>query len=157
MKFFKANEIAQAAVEIERKGQDFYKTVAAAAENQEARELFTFMAGEELKHEAVFQALQERLGEIELPAHSNIDEYQDYLEALIDSHALFNGGLQAKLASEASDLESAVSIALAFEKDTLLFFIEMKELVPESEKAFVQQCIDEERSHMRMLRRLLKP
>jgi len=156
MKFFKANEVAQAAVEIERKGQAFYRNVANAATAQAARDLFTFMAGEEAKHEAVFQALKNRLGEIEMPAYSNADEYQEYLEALIDSHALFHGGIAERLASEASDMVTAVNIALSFEKDTLLFFLEMKELVPDTEKPLVQQCIEEERSHMRMLRGLLK-
>ncbi|TVM30067.1 ferritin family protein, partial [Oceanidesulfovibrio marinus] len=121
MKFFKANEVAQAAVEIERKGQAFYRNVANAASAQAARDLFTFMAGEEAKHEAIFQALKNRLGEIEMPAYSNANEYQEYLEALIDSHALFSGGIAERLASEASDMVTAVNIALAFEKDTLLF------------------------------------
>ncbi|MFW5733840.1 MAG: ferritin-like domain-containing protein [Oceanidesulfovibrio sp.] len=156
MKFFKANEVAQAAVEIERKGQSFYRNVANATQSDAARELFIFMAGEEAKHEAVFQSLKDRLGEIEMPAYSNASEYQEYLEALIESHALFNGGVAEKLAAEASDLKSAVDIALSFEKDTLLFFMEMKELVPQNERPLVQQCIDEERSHMRMLRGLLK-
>ncbi|TVM28025.1 rubrerythrin, partial [Oceanidesulfovibrio marinus] len=42
---FKANEVAQAAVEIELKGQASYRNVAIAASAQSARDLFTLMAG----------------------------------------------------------------------------------------------------------------
>ncbi len=155
MQFFKANEVAHAAVEIERKGQAFYQRVAAAAQTPEAQKLFQYMVGEEAKHEAIFQALANRLEKIEIPAYSNPEEYEMYLEALINSHALFTGGLAEKLMGDAEDLETAVRMAMAFEKDTLLFFMEMRELVPDSEKEFVTQCIEEERSHLRMLRGLL--
>jgi rubrerythrin len=150
--FFHANEIAKAAVEIERKGYAFYRKVAELAQNDETRQLFEYLAGEEHKHEAIFQSLYDRLGEIELPAWSTQDEYGEYLDALITSHALFTSGLAEKYMSQAQDEDTAIRMAMAFEKDTILFFMEMRELTPDSEKAAVQQCIDEERLHLRRLR-----
>lgn len=153
--FFHSNEIAKAAVEIERKGQAFYHRVAEKAQNDKTRELFEYLAAEEAKHEKIFSELFERLGKIELPAWSTQDEYADYLESLITSHALFTGGLAEKYMSEADDEQTAIRMAMGFEKDTLLFFMEMRELVPDKEKPAVQQCIDEERLHLRRLRTML--
>lgn len=153
--FFRANEIAKAAVEIERKGQDFYRRVAAKAKTDKNRELFEYLAEEETKHEAIFAALMERLGTLELPAWSTQDEYAQYLDALIDSHALFSGGLAEKYMADAEDEETAIRMAMSFEKDTLLFFTEMETLVPQSEKAAVRQCIEEERLHLRRLQAML--
>ncbi len=153
--FFHANEIAKAAVEIEKKGQAFYRTVASKAKTDKTRELFTYLAEEETKHEAIFAALMERLGKIDLPAWSTQDEYSQYLNALIESHALFTGGLAAKYMADAEDEETAIRLAMSFEKDTLLFFVEMEALVPESEKAAVHQCIEEERLHLRRLQAML--
>jgi len=50
----------------------------------------------------------------------------------------------------------AIETAMGFEKDTILFFVEMLEFVPESEKKHVKACIDEERSHLRLLASMLK-
>ncbi len=153
--FFHANEVAKAAVEIERKGYDFYKKVASQAQNAETKEVFEYLAGEEQKHEAIFSSLLERLGKVDLPAWATEAEYGQYLESLIMSHSLFSGGLAEKYMSEAGDEDTAIRMAMGFEKDTILFFKEMKELVPESEKKAVQQCIDEERLHLRRLGAML--
>ncbi len=155
--FFHANEIAKIAVEIERKGRAFYLRVAEMATTERCRELFLFLAEEEGKHEAIFFSLMERLGKIELPAWSSQEEYGSYLQALIESHALFNSGLAEKNMGDAGDEESAIRMAMSFEKDTLLFFIEMESLVPDSEKSAVRQCIEEERLHLRRLREMLNP
>lgn len=153
--FFHANEIAKAAVEIEKKGHAFYRKVASMAKTDKTRELFEYLAAEEQKHEAIFQALMERLGKIELPAWSTQDEYTQYLDALIDSHALFSGGLAEKYMADAEDEEIAIRMAMSFEKDTILFFVEMETLVPESEKNAIRQCIEEERLHLRRLKAML--
>ncbi|BCS89775.1 ferritin-like domain-containing protein [Pseudodesulfovibrio sediminis] len=153
--FFHANEIAKVAVEIERKGRQFYNRAADAAQSEETKDLFRYLAEEETKHEEIFSALLERLGSVELPAWSNEEEYTTYLNALIDSHALFSGGLAEKYMADAADEDTAIRMAMSFEKDTLLFFLEMKELVPESEKDAVQQCADEERNHLRQLKERL--
>lgn len=150
--FFTAGEIAKAAIEIESRGQEFYLRVAAKAKKPETQDFFKFFAGEEAKHRKLFEDLAKRLGPVELPAWSTNEEYAEYLAALLDSHALFSGEYAEKLMSEAEDEAAAVRMAMSFEKDTILFFNEMRELVPDAEKGFVQHCIDEERSHLRQLR-----
>jgi len=152
--FFQAAEIAEAAVNIERQGQTFYLNAAEAAKNPDVKDFFLFFAKEEARHETIFQELKDRLGKIELPAWSTTEEYGMYLKALIDSHAIFSPELQKRLADASSENE-AIRLAMGFEKDTILFFMEMRELVPDSEKRFVLQCIDEERSHLRQLSRML--
>jgi len=152
--FFQAAEIAEAAVNIEQQGQAFYKQAADAAGNPDVKDFFTFFATEEAKHEAIFTAFKERMGSIELPAWSTSDEYGAYLKALIDSHSIFSPHLKERLVNSRDENE-AIRLAMGFEKDTILFFMEMKELVPDSEKGFVQQCIDEERSHLRKLSGML--
>ena len=153
--FFSASEIAKAAVDIEKKGQEFYRRVAANAKTESLKALFEHLMKEEKKHEQIFSELLSRLGKAELPAWSNEEEYAMYVNALIESHALFTGGLAEKYMAEAADDATAIRMAMAFEKDTLLFFMEMRELVPASEHQFVQQCIDEERLHLRQLKEML--
>jgi hypothetical protein len=47
--------------------------------------------------------------------------------------------------------KEALETAMGFEKDTIMFFLEMREFVPDGEKKHIQACIDEERSHLRLL------
>jgi rubrerythrin len=52
--------------------------------------------------------------------------------------------------------EEAIETAMGFEKDTIMFFLEMREFVPEGERKYIQACIDEERTHLRLLAGMLR-
>lgn len=152
--FFKANEIARTAVEIERKGRAFYQRLEQNARTAETRELFHYLAVEEGKHERIFQTLLDNLGEIELPAWATTDEYAEYMQGLIESHELFSDETVQKRMAAMEDEKEAVHMAMSFEKDTLLFFMEMEAFVPDREKAAVRECIKEEQLHMARLQRM---
>lgn len=146
--FFRANEIAKIAVEIEKKGREFYLRLEEAAKTQKTRELFHYLAVEETRHQGIFQALTDRLGEIELPAWATNEEYGAYIQGLIESHALFSDEAVEKRVAIMDDEKEAIRMAMSFEKDTLLFFIEMETFVPDSEKEAVRECIQEEKLHL---------
>ena len=143
--FVNAADAAAAAVEIERRGHAFYKSVEEKATGKKDKEFFAFMAKEEERHEGIFAAMLKRLGGVPFPAGSTDEEYLAYVQGLIDSHTLFLPNQQERM------LESPLHMAMQFEKDTLIFFLELERMVPESEKKHVQECADEERSHLRML------
>ncbi|OIQ50505.1 Rubrerythrin [Pseudodesulfovibrio hydrargyri] len=154
--FFHANEIAKTAVEIERKGRAFYLRLEQEAKGEKTRELFGYLAAEEARHEQIFAALFERLGNVELPAWATREEYTAYIQGLIESHALFSDDMVTKRMAVIEDEREAVIMAMGFEKDTLLFFAEMESLVPESERQAIRDCMDEERVHLSRLQKILK-
>ncbi|MCL2340982.1 MAG: ferritin family protein [Proteobacteria bacterium] len=143
--FVKAADAVAAALEIERRGYAFYRRVQEKATEQEAKDFFNFMAEEEQRHEGIFAEMLKRIGGLELPVGVTDEEYLSYVQGLLDSHALFLPGHEDEMM--AHPLRGAVR----FEKDTLLFFIELEPLVPEAERASVHRCADEERKHIRML------
>ncbi len=152
---FKATDILLAAQEIETRGEVFYNRLVDTASDEALRKTFAFLAGEERKHREIFRKLYERLGQVSLPAWAEEEEYASYLRFLIDSHTLFRLGDTDTIKALACTREEAIQTAMGFEKDTILFFTEMREFVPEGEKKHVQDCIEEERSHLRLLARLL--
>jgi len=152
---FRANEIVQAAVEAEKKGEDFYRCLAGRVQSRQIKELFEELANEEVKHKKRFEEILSRLEPVELPAHSDEEEYEAYFDALINSHMLFSCGWGEFLLNQVSDESEALKLAMNFERDSLLFFKEMKGFVPESEKKIVQQCVDEERGHLVRLKGML--
>ncbi|MCL1940019.1 MAG: ferritin family protein [Desulfovibrionaceae bacterium] len=143
--FVNAADVVAAAVEIERRGHSFYQSLEARAPSPQDKEFFAFMAQEELRHEKIFAAMLERIGGLPLPAGSTDEEYQQYVRDLLDSHTLFMPGSQERA------LKIPLHEAVQFEKDTLLFFMELERMVPDAERAVVRQCADEERKHIRML------
>jgi len=143
--FFNAADVLAAAVEIERRGRAFYLELVDRASSSQDKEFFTFMAQEELRHEATFAAMLDRVGGLPLPAGSTGEEYQQYLRGLLDSHTLFLPGAHERA------LKMPTHEAVQLEKDTLLLFIELERMVPEAEQAAVRRCADEERKHIHML------
>ncbi|NDV22646.1 ferritin family protein [Desulfovibrio sp. JC022] len=149
--FFSANEVAELAMRIEQKGQAFYLLAADEAKDPAAKEFFEFFAEEESRHELFFRDMRDRIGSIEIPPGSDYEEYTQYVMALVDSHDVFNFDYTAAFKDEDFNFEQAVRAAMRFEKDTILLFTELKRMVPDTERKFVEECIDEERKHLRML------
>lgn len=143
--FVNAADAAAAAVEIERRGYAFYKSVEEKAAHPDDKEFFAFMAQEEHRHEGIFASMLKRLGGVPLPAGSDDEEYLAYVQGLLDSHTLFMPDQQKRA------LDAPLYQAMQFEKDTLIFFLELEKMVPDSEKKYVRECADEERSHLKML------
>ena len=143
--FVSAADVIASAVEIERRGHTFYLSVRDRATTPEAKDFFNFMAEEEKRHESIFSAMLQRVGGLELPAGSSDEEYLFYVRALLDSHALFLSD------HESLALDNPLGLAIRFEKDTLLFFHALEDMVPDSEKQHIRACIDEERRHLKLL------
>lgn len=152
---FKANDVVLAAIEVETRGERFYNYLVEQAEDEKIRKVYEHLSREEVKHKALFEQLYERIGKVDLPAWSNAQEYLTYLNALIDSHTLFRYKDLDEVKEKISSRKDALQLAIQFEKDSILFFMEMRDFVPESEKTFVTQCIEEEKSHMRQLTEML--
>ena len=143
--FTNAADVISSAVEIERKGFAFYQQAAQNAAQPEDKDFFTFMANEEKRHEKIFEEMLKRAGGLELPAGSDEAEYLEYVDLLLNSHCLF-------MPDQAEALrQDPLRQAMAFEKDTILFFVAMRRFVAPSEQGRVDACIEEEQRHIRLL------
>ena len=150
---FKANDIVRAAEEIETRGEAFYQRLVNATEDAEAREVFEYLKREEASHREIFHEMGKRLEPVQMPAWASEEEYTMYMQSMLDSHALFNLDLET---TGDMSREEGIRMAMQFEKDTMLFFHEMKTFVPESEIDHVEKCVEEERKHLKRLTALLK-
>ena len=157
MAFLTAAEALKWAMEIEKNGEVFYNEVAAKSPDPEVKALFEDLADQERGH---YRAFQKMLKQVKPdPDLSSVgaqyDEYQAYLQVVL-ANALFAGqdkGLT--LAEQAQDRETALRAAMGFEKDTLLFFYDLREMVSEAERATISDVILEEKAHLRRLANML--
>lgn len=150
-RFFSAADIVEVAVEIERRGHTVYMKAAGACNDSRVKQFLQFFASEESRHQGIFEKMAARLGPVKIPPQSDASEYMEYLHSLLDQHELFAGKSPGRLLAEAGNMAAAIELAMRIEKDTILFFSEMQQLIPPGERSVVRECIEEERSHFRQL------
>ena len=155
MAVFTAAEALEMAMEIEKNGEVFYNVAAAKSDDAEIKTLFEDLAAQEQIHYTVFQKMLGGVGSAPALPAEEYDQYQAYMQAALDN-ALFAGEDKAlALAEKAAERETALRAALGFEKDTMLFFYDLREMVGEADKEAVSRVIGEERKHVRRLAALL--
>ena len=157
MALFTAAEALEIAMEIEKNGEVFYSAVAAGMTDPTLKEIFQELAAQEQRHYQVFQKMAGTVGGAASPAAPDAerDEYRTYLQATLDN-ALFAGPDKAlALAGQARDRQAALRVAIGFEKDTLLFFYDLRDMVSEAEQKAINGIIQEEKLHLHRLAKLL--
>ncbi len=143
-------EIFSLAMEIEKSGYAYYKTITDSTENAILKQLFSFLAEQEIRHYEFFETLNKEAG-LDVIGSDDWDDISEYIKATTDSRFFIGEEKAISLAKTVKDPEKAVDIAISFEKDTLLFFHELLKIIPEKSKDTVQQIVDEEKRHIRML------
>ncbi len=148
---YSATEIMEMAVETEKGGKLFYETVAAQSKDDGLKNLFSYLADEENKHIYVFENIAKtiKVAPDEMPA--NWEEVALYLKAVTESRYFLGPDKALSLAKEAKSTSQAVKLALAFEKETLVFYLEAADMVPALNRPAIETLIKEERTHVRRL------
>jgi rubrerythrin len=149
--FFSIREVIEMAVSTERSGQAFYQTASKLAKENNLKELFRYLAEEEEKHLKTFQGLYNLLKEKPEITPYNWEEAKLYLEALVDSKFFAGPDTAINLAKKAKDELEVIYAAIEFEKDTLLFFYQILEMIKSREQELVKKIIEEEKRHIQRL------
>ena len=147
---FSANEVLEIAIQIEKNGQDFYKTLSNKTKNNNIKQIFEFLAGEEEKHIKTFTGILSKIDEYQ-PPESYSGEFSSYMKALASEHVFTkaNQGTQIALATK-SDNE-AITLAMGFEKDSIIFYEGIKKIVPDYQTKIIDELISQEQNHLRKL------
>jgi rubrerythrin len=145
---FNADEILKMAEQIERNGYQFYSTAADNASETRAKEFLLKLADMEREHEAYFASLRKQLSDQEKEA-TTFDpegEMELYLRALADTRIFFEKEI------DITSMEEILKAAIMAEKDSIVFYLGMKNAVPKrlgTDK--VEEIIEEEMRHITML------
>ena len=150
---FNAEEILAMAARIERNGKIFYKTAAGRA--GKFKDLFLRLAKEEAGHLAIFEAMRKKLSaeEREETAYDPGRQNGFYLQAMAD-RAVFKPGAPASIKKQQeTGLAGVIAAAIENEKDSIVFYVGLRELVPARlGREKINAVIDEEFKHIVFLR-----
>lgn len=144
-------EIVEAAIEIEKNGVTFYEALAGSSSTERVKDLFSYLAEQEALHIVKFQDILDSVGGYQISEAYYATQYMGYMKALADEY-VFRGDISpGEVASRAKSPREAIDIAIGFEKESIIFLHEMRELMPDSGEEAVQKLLDEEREHLRRL------
>ena len=151
MEQYSVREVIEQAVQTEKLGYQFYTAMASKFENESSlKELFETLASKEIEHEKTFMGLLEKIADESL---ENWDEASQYLRAIVESEFFLGKNKALPSLDHLKSAGDAVHFAMEFEKETILYFLGLKDSVKDR---IVEQIIDEEKSHIRWLSDLKK-
>jgi rubrerythrin len=146
-----ANEVFEIAELIEKNGATFYRTAAKNAEYKEAKSLLLRLARKENDHKKHIELLKEQYAS----EHNDFRAYHDdpdsirYLHAIADSHVFNIEDPVTKHLTGSEPLDKILLTALNFEKDTIVYFLGLKNIIKEEmSRSQVDKIIYEEVGHI---------
>ena len=145
---FNANDIFEIAIKLEQNGAAFYRDAAQRVDGQENKNFLLDLARMEDDHEKIFADMKDTLGQDETFSTTFDPENENaiYLKALADTRVFFGKE------TPAPDFKSILGSAIQTEKDSIAFYLGMKELVPAKlGQSRLDDIIKEEMGHIRLL------
>lgn len=155
MNVFTANDILEFAIRIEENGANFYRFAVQIARDEDAKNLFDQLANMELQHKKTFERIFAAMDKTAAP-ESYTGEYAAYLHNYVDNAIIFKKEALDQELTRVKDSVSALDFAIQRELDSILYYHEIKGLIPAHEYAAVDKIIEEERRHVAMLSAMKK-
>ena len=145
---FNADDIFEMAEQMERNGAAFYRTAAAAVDGEDAKSFLLKLAAMEDDHEQTFSRMRAELTKAETSSTVFDPEGEAvyYLRALADTRVFFQKEI------DTSSLEAILKDAIVAEKDSIVFYLGMRDAVPDKMgRDRLDDIIREEMGHIRLL------
>ena len=150
---FNADEIFEMAEQIERNGARFYRRAAQAVGDPGKQKLFFQLVAMEAEHERVFSFMREELSAEEGrgAAFDPDDQTGQYLQAAADGK-IFNVNADPEALFDIGErltVEDILRAAIGMEKESIIFYLGMKSMVPDGlGKDKIDGIVKEEMSHI---------
>ena len=150
MQVFSANDIVEVAVRIEENGINFYNFAQQIAKTEDAKKLFTQLAQAEAAHKRTFEKFFASMEKYD-PPEQYAGEYSAYLRSYVDNNLIFTKEIMDKQLAKVTDTLAAFEFAMQRELDSILYYHEIKNLIPAGQHDAIEKIIEEERKHYAIL------
>ena len=149
-----ADEIFEMAEQIERNGARFYRRAAQGLSDSRAGRLLLDLAAMEDQHEKVFAGMRAELlqSEREPRAPDPYGEAILYVRGIADGHVFDVRKDPSERLTGKETMEDILKTAIGLEKDSIVFYLGIKEIAPERlSKQRIDDIIKEEMGHIALL------
>jgi rubrerythrin len=152
---FSSSEVINIAIGIERRGMTFYDIMAKSADNETVRAIFEGLVNMEREHIEIFENMLDEADEAQ-PPETSTQEYSGYIQALIDDAVFTDDMITSEMATQADSDMKALELGISAEKDSILFYYEMRDIMPQRALPMINRIIAEEKSHLQQLSEVKK-
>ncbi|OGP54958.1 MAG: hypothetical protein A2Y65_02545 [Deltaproteobacteria bacterium RBG_13_52_11] len=150
--YFHPGEIFAMAQAIERNGAQFYRKISEKAALADMHELLLELAVMEDEHEKTFASLQRELSVQQAREAPQDEEAALYLRTWADGHIFDPKADPSQQLTGKETREEVLRMAIGLEKDSIVFYVGIKEAIPPGwGKDKIDGIIREEMSHIRLL------
>ncbi len=146
---FSSNELINLAIDIEKRGIVFYDIMARSTENTTAREVFHGLVEMEREHVLVCENMLAKNGDD--PVLIEVAEHSVYLKSLIDNAVFNEESVASEMATQVNSDATALELGISMEKDSILFYYEIRERLARPSRVTIDRIIDEEKRHLNQL------
>jgi rubrerythrin len=155
---YSADEIFEIAEEIERNASGFYREAAERSASEETRKLLLDMSDIENEHLETFQSMREKLSAEEgLSIYDPLGRSAAYLQTMADARTWEGRINPTRDLSGNETAKEIIEIALEAEKEMIVFYVGLKDMVYfKAGKDKVEDIIIEELEHISALLKTLK-
>ena len=150
---FNADEVFEMAEQIERNGAKFYQKASRRAAGRTAAALLK-LADMELQHEKTFHDMRRSMTAEQLEPTGFDPEGQAvaYLRAAADGKVFDISADPAEKLTGKESIREIITTAIGFEKDSILFYVGIKDVVPASrDRDKIDEIIRQEMGHIATL------
>jgi rubrerythrin len=151
---FNAFEIFEIAEQIERNGAQFYRRAAEVVCEPDVKDTLLRLAEMEDEHEKAFADMRSNLlaPERQITAFDPLSEIAQYLHDLANGHIFDLRADPGKQLAGDVTTEDILKMAITAEKDSIVFYLGLKDLVSaEAGKSRVDAIISEEMQHLKTI------
>jgi rubrerythrin len=150
-----SDELINIAIDIERRGISFYDVMAKSTDNEMARSVFEGLVVMEREHLRTFQGMLSGTEESQ-PREVAARGYPGYLQSLIDEAVFSDDMITGEMATQVDSDIKAIELGISAEKDSILFYYEMRDSLPRRFVPLVDGIIAEEKTHLQQLSEIKK-
>ena len=150
------DDIFRIAMEIEKNGEEFYNKLSKKfiEKNQEVGNLYKSLASEENTHYDIFKKMLENMkNSNSITFNSLTKDYEEYMESYTNNVIFTNKAFKKEL-EKISTIAQAFDQSIKRELDSILYYQEIKALLPDNEADSINSIIIEERKHFLKLSKL---
>ena len=124
--------------------------MAKSADSEESRAVFDILVAMERNHLDIFQDM---LDEFRNSRDTNLldDKHSVYINTLTDNAVFTDDLITGDMAIQADTDLKAIDLGISAEKDSLLLYYEIKDILPQHMATLLDKIIEEEKTHLQQL------
>lgn len=156
-KYVNASEVLEFAIRIEKNGGQFYKDAVEMVSDEKIKKQLNSLATWEDGHiDTLHELFKNSTGNEFTLQFSPEEDSAAYIRTLADQHVFLKTANVESLIKSSNTTADILSLALRFEKDSVLFYKSLSEKVIDPDtKTKIQAILAEEESHVEQILRIL--